>query len=74
MGKKVALNVLYNLGIFISVLFVYLGIKHLNFFYIAGALFAGTILVFLKIKLLGEVKAMKRPTPVPPLKNKKRQG
>ncbi len=73
MVKKVGLNVLYNIGIFIALFFVYIGIEHHHFFYIAGAVFVGTIFVLLKIKLLKEVKAMQRPVPQPPAAKKTRK-
>ncbi|WP_462266920.1 DUF6358 family protein [Mucilaginibacter sp.] len=73
MGKKVALNVLYNIGILIALFFIYIGITHGHFWYIAVAVFAGTLLVFLKIRLLKEVRAMQRPVPLPPAPKKKPQ-
>jgi len=72
MGKKVALNVLYNIGIMTALFFIYIGISNRHFWYIAIAVFVGTLLVFLKIKLLKEVRAMQRPTPAPVINTKKK--
>ncbi|GAB2699464.1 hypothetical protein GCM10027037_25040 [Mucilaginibacter koreensis] len=72
MGKKVALNVLYNLGIMVALFFIYIGITHAHFWYIAIAVFVGTLFVFLKIRLLNEVKAMQRPVPPPVTPGKKK--
>ncbi len=72
MGKKVALNVLYNIGIMIALFFIYIGITHQHFWYIAVAVFMGTLLIFLKIRLLKEVRQMQRPVPAPqPVKKNK---
>lgn len=76
MGKKVALNVLYNIGIMVALFFIYIGINNQHFWYIAVAVAVGTLLVLFKIKLLKDVKAMQRPTPAPtaPSKNKKQKA
>jgi len=58
MGKKLALNVLYNVGIFICLILVYEGALNKHYEYIAGAVFIGAILVILKIRLLKEVRNM----------------
>ena len=58
MGKKLALNVLYNIGIFICLILIYEGALNKHYEYIAGALFIGAILVILKIRLLKEVRNM----------------
>jgi heme O synthase-like polyprenyltransferase len=74
MGKKVALNVLYNIGIMIALFFVYIGITHGHFWYIAIAVFVGTLFVFLKIRILKDVKAMQRPVPQPPVVSNKKKS
>jgi hypothetical protein len=58
MGKKIALNVLYNIGIFICLILIYEGAQNRHYEYIAGALFIGAIIVILKIRLLKEVRNM----------------
>jgi hypothetical protein len=60
MGKKLALNVLYNIGIFICLVLIYNGFTGKQYMYIAGALFIGAILVMLKIRLLKEVRNMQK--------------
>ena len=60
MGKKLALNVLYNIGIFICLIMIYEGALNKHYEYIAGALFIGAVLVILKIRLLKEVRNMQK--------------
>lgn len=60
MGKKVALNVLYNIGIFICLILIYKGFSEPRYEYVAGALFIGAVLVILKIRLLKEVRNMQK--------------
>jgi hypothetical protein len=60
MGKKLALNVLYNIGIFICLVLIYNGFTWKQYIYVAGALFVGAILVMLKIRLLKEVRNMQK--------------
>jgi hypothetical protein len=73
MGRKVALNVLYNIGIMIALFFIYIGINNHHFWYIAIAVAVGTFLVLQKIRLLKEVKAMQRPTPMPTIDVRKKK-
>ncbi len=58
MFKKVALNVLYNIGIFICLWLVYYGFEHTRYEFIAGAIFIGAVFVILKIRLLKEIRNM----------------
>ena len=60
MGKKIALNVLYNIGIFICLLLIYEGFVQPRYEYIAGAVFIGAVIVILKIRLLKEVRNMQK--------------
>ena len=60
MAKKLALNVLYNICIFICMALVYYGIKPFRIEYILGAVFIGAIFVILKIRLLKEVRNMQK--------------
>jgi hypothetical protein len=44
MGKKIALNVVYNLGIFVALMIGYWGVEHAQYAYLLGAVFiAGCI-------------------------------
>jgi len=56
MGKKIALNVLYNLGIFVCLIVGYWGFEHQRYEFILGPLFIATILVVLKLKLIKEIR------------------
>ncbi|MBK0379878.1 DUF6358 family protein [Mucilaginibacter segetis] len=61
MGKKLALNVFYNLAIFFCMLTAYWGFEHARYEFLLAALFAGAILVVLKIKLIKQVKETQKP-------------
>ena len=61
MRKKVGLNVLYNIGIFICLVLVYtFGFEHPRWDYLASAVIIGGVLVTLKIRLIKEVRAMQK--------------
>ena len=60
MGKKLALNVLYNLGIFICLWLIYYGFTTPRYEFIAGGLFIGAVFVILKIRLLKEIRNMQK--------------
>ena len=60
MGKKVALNVLYNIGIFLCFLTGYSGIEHKRYEFLLGALFIGIMFIVLKIRLIKEIRNMQR--------------
>ncbi|HVW96104.1 MAG TPA: DUF6358 family protein [Mucilaginibacter sp.] len=63
MGKKLFLNVLYNIIIFVCIITGYeYGIKAGNYVYVAGAVIIIAIFIVLKVRLLKEVKkATKKP-------------
>jgi hypothetical protein len=62
MGKKVALNVLYNIGIFICIIIIWSAFEHARYEYVLGCGFIAGILISLKIKLIKDVKnAEKKP-------------
>ncbi len=63
MGKKLFLNVLYNIGIFVCLITGYqYGIVQKQYGYLLGAVLIIAIFIMLKIKLLKEVKnAQKKP-------------
>lgn len=56
MGKKLALNVLYNIGIFVCLALAYYGFKQPRYEFVAGAIFIGAVFVILKIRLIKEVR------------------
>jgi hypothetical protein len=60
MGKKLALNVLLNIGIFVCLVLAYWGFEHTRYEFILGAIFIGTVLVILKIRLIKEVRNMQK--------------
>jgi hypothetical protein len=60
MGKKLALNVLYNICIFICLALIYYGFEHARYEFIAGAVFIGAVFVILKIRLLKEVRNLQK--------------
>ena len=61
MAKKLALNVLYNIGIFICLVLAYtFGIEHPRYEYLAAALLLGVMLVILKIRLMKSVRNMQK--------------
>ncbi len=60
MGKKLALNVLYNICIFICLVLIFNGFKDKHYEYIVGAVLIGAVLVILKIRLLKEVRNMQK--------------
>ncbi len=56
MRKKIALNVFYNICIFICLALAYEGFQGKHYEYIAGAAFIGAIFIILKIRLIKEVR------------------
>lgn len=60
MGKKLALNVLYNICIFICLALAYYGFQRTRYEFIAGAVFIGAVFVILKIRLLKQVREMQK--------------
>ena len=56
MGKKLALNVLYTIGIFICIAIGYWGFQHSRYEYIAAAAFVGILFIVLKVKLLKDLR------------------
>jgi len=58
MGKKIALNVIYNLALVFCIIMIWTGIAQSRYEYILGAVFIGTVFVILKIRLLKEVRNM----------------
>ena len=45
MGKKLALNVLYNVAIFVCLALIYYGAENKRYEFIAGAVFIGVVFV-----------------------------
>ncbi|MDO3625847.1 DUF6358 family protein [Mucilaginibacter sp. BT774] len=58
MGKKLALNVIYNLALVFCIIMIWTGIEKGRYEYILSALFIGAVFVILKIRLLKEVRNM----------------
>ncbi|WP_374948386.1 DUF6358 family protein [Mucilaginibacter sp.] len=61
MGKKVALNVFYNLVIFVCILVIYSAFEHGRYEYILACAFIAGIIITLKIRLIKEIKNTQRP-------------
>ena len=57
MGKKLALNVFYNIAIFVCLIIGYSGIEHKRYEYVLGTVFLAALLIVFKIKLIKEIKA-----------------
>lgn len=60
MGKQIALNILYNIGIFICLALIYSGYEKQNYAWCLGALFIGIIIILLKIRLVKQVREQQR--------------
>ncbi len=56
MGKKIALNVFYNICIFLCLVVAYEGFEYKRYEYTLGMLFIAVIFVILKIRLLKDVR------------------
>jgi hypothetical protein len=62
MVLKVVINVLYNICIFVCLLFVYFGIKNSNWAYVLGGAFLCALVIVFKIRLIKDIKnAQKNP-------------
>jgi hypothetical protein len=57
MGKKIALNVFYNLGIILSIFGITWGYNHNQYLPIALFVATGAFFVYLKIKLVKEMRS-----------------
>lgn len=57
MGKKILLNTLYNVGIFISLMTAYWGFTNARYEYVAAGVAVAAIFVFLKVKVIKEVRS-----------------
>lgn len=60
MGKKLALNTFYTLGIFLSIMAGLWCYQHKRYELIAGAIFVAVICVVLKAKLLKEMRSTQK--------------
>ncbi len=60
MWKKIALNVFYNVAIFVSLTVAYWGFQNKQYVFMLAALFAACILIPLKIKLLKQVRGLNK--------------
>jgi hypothetical protein len=60
MGKKMALNVLYNIGIFICLITIFWGYKHNRYDFITGAVIITALFIMLKIKLIKEIRGLRK--------------
>lgn len=60
MGKKLLLNTLSTIGIFLCVIAIYKGFADKQYWYIPAGLVIGAILVIFKIRILKEVRDMQK--------------
>ena len=60
MGKKLALNVLYNLGIILCFVMIYWSATHSRFDWIIAAFFVLVMLILLKVRLAKEVRSLQK--------------
>ena len=60
MGKKLALNVFYTIGLFISVIIAYWGYQHTRYAFLAGGILVAIMFIVFKVKLLKDLKATKK--------------
>ncbi|MDB4902091.1 MAG: hypothetical protein JWQ63_1372 [Mucilaginibacter sp.] len=61
MWKKVLPNVLYNIGLFLCLIFGYQFILQRQYGFLIGALLFIAIFIVLKIRLYKEIKGAKKP-------------
>jgi hypothetical protein len=62
MALKLFLNVLYTIGIVISLYAVYWGYTTGHYAFILGGVFIAAIFIVLKIRLVKQVRAMENPS------------
>ena len=60
MGKKIALNVLYNVGIVVCLFEGYLFYVNKHYTYVAIAAITAAILIVLKLRLIKQIRGMNR--------------
>lgn len=58
MGKKVALNVFYNIVIFLCIIIIWSAVEHARWEYVLACAFIAGIIITLKIRLIKEIKSM----------------
>ncbi len=58
MIKKILLNVTYNLAILLFIFFLIWSIRHERYLFSAASVFMIVVVVFLKIRLVKEVKTL----------------
>ncbi len=56
MGKKLALNVAYTIGLFLSAITAYWGFQHEKYVYVAGGVVMVLIFLWLKSRLLKDLR------------------
>ena len=62
MALKLFLNVLYTIGIVISLYTVYWGYTNSQYAFLLGGVFIAAIFIVLKIRLVKQVRAMENPS------------
>ncbi|MCO5936961.1 MULTISPECIES: DUF6358 family protein [Mucilaginibacter] len=58
MGKKVALNVFYNIAIFLCIVIVWNAVEAARWEYVLACAFIAGIIITLKIRLIKEIREM----------------
>jgi uncharacterized BrkB/YihY/UPF0761 family membrane protein len=57
MWVKVVVNVLYNICIFICLIFIYSSVKNHNWAYVLGATFICAMVIIFKLRLIKDIKS-----------------
>ncbi|MES2268064.1 MAG: DUF6358 family protein [Bacteroidota bacterium] len=60
MGKKVALNVFYNIVIFLCIVIIWQAVEKARWEYVLACAFIAGIIITLKIKLIKEIKGLQK--------------
>jgi hypothetical protein len=60
MGLKLLLNVLYTVGIMVCLFILYWGFTNKQYAIVLGSAFIAAMLIFLKLRLLKEVKEIQK--------------
>ncbi|WP_454804468.1 DUF6358 family protein [Mucilaginibacter phyllosphaerae] len=60
MGKKVALNVFYNIIIFLCIVIIWNAVEKSRWEFVLGCAFIAGMIITLKIRLIKEIKGMQK--------------
>lgn len=60
MGKKLVINILYNVGIILCAVMIYWSVDHHRYDWTAAGIFIVIVIAILKIRLVKEVRLMQK--------------